>query len=70
MHSNLDVMAVCADEQFDYQAMQTYLQTHIPQAEGPLEVRQFGGGRAETLPSPTAYQFDPMQIPHLLPLQR
>lgn len=24
----------------------------------------------ETLPSPTAYQFDPMQIPHILPLER
>jgi predicted metal-dependent hydrolase len=24
----------------------------------------------ETLPSPTAYQFDPMQIPHLVDLER
>jgi len=46
MHSDLDVMPVPADEQFDYQAMQTYLRTHVPQAEGALEVRQFGGGHA------------------------
>ena len=46
MHSDLDVMPVRADEQFDYQAMQTYLHTHVAHAEGPLEVRQFGGGHA------------------------
>ena len=46
MHSDLDVMPVRADEQFNYQAIQTYLQTHVAHAEGPLEVRQFGGGHA------------------------
>src|SRR5260370_40595087 len=46
MHSDLDVIAVRADEQFDYQVMQTYLHMHVPHAEGPLEVRQFGGGHA------------------------
>src|SRR5215471_16618213 len=46
MHSDLDVMPVRADEQFDYQAMQTYLHTHVAYAEGPLEVQQFGGGHA------------------------
>src|SRR5215510_10855600 len=46
MPSHLDVMPVRADEQFDSQAMQTYLRTHVPHAEGPLEVRQFGSGHA------------------------
>ncbi len=38
MHSDLDVMPVRADEQFNYQAMQAYLLAHIPHAEGVLEV--------------------------------
>src|SRR5712691_1862808 len=46
MRSDLDVMPVRADEQFNYQAMQTYIHTHVVHAEGPLEVRQFGGGHA------------------------
>src|SRR5215217_676117 len=46
MHSHPDVMPVRTDEQFDYQAMQAYLHTHVAHAEGPLEVRQFGGGHA------------------------
>jgi len=46
MHSDLDVMSVRADEQFDYHAMQTYLHTHVAHTEGSLEVRQFGGGHA------------------------
>ena len=46
MHSDLDVMPVRADEQFDYQSMQAYLHTHVAHAEGPLEVQQFGGGHA------------------------
>ena len=46
MHSDLDVITVRADEQFNSQAMQTYLHTHVAHAEGPLEVRQFGGGHA------------------------
>jgi aminoglycoside phosphotransferase (APT) family kinase protein len=46
MHSDIDVMSVRADEQFDYQAMEAYLHTHVAHAEGPLEVRQFGGGHA------------------------
>src|SRR5499433_3374458 len=46
MHSDLDVMPVRADEQFNCQDMQIYLQTHVAHAEGPLEVRQFGGGHA------------------------
>src|SRR5262249_21252777 len=46
MPSHLDVMPVRADEQFDYQAMQTYLHTHVAHAKGPLEVQQFGGGHA------------------------
>jgi len=33
----LDIIAVRADEQFNYQAMQTYLQTYVAHAEGPLE---------------------------------
>ena len=41
MRSDVDVMPVRADEQFDYQAMQIYLHTHVAHAEGPLEVRQF-----------------------------
>src|SRR5262249_8960019 len=46
MLSNSDVIPVRTDEQFDYQAMQTYLRTHVPHVEGLLEVRQFGGGHA------------------------
>ena len=46
MHFNLDVMPVRADEGFDHQAMEAYLHTHVAHAEGPLEVRQFGGGHA------------------------
>jgi len=46
MRSDLGVMSVRADERFDYQAMQTYLHTHVPHAEGDLEVWQFGGGHA------------------------
>lgn len=46
MHSDSDVITVRVDEQFNYQAMQTYLRTHVPHAEGLLEVRQFGGGHA------------------------
>jgi aminoglycoside phosphotransferase (APT) family kinase protein len=41
-----DVIAVRADEQFDHQAMQSYLHRQVPHAEGALEVRQFGGGHA------------------------
>src|SRR2546423_4009401 len=46
MDSDSDVIPVRAGEQFDYHAMQTYLRTYISQAEGTLEVRQFGGGHA------------------------
>jgi aminoglycoside phosphotransferase (APT) family kinase protein len=46
MHADRDIIAVRADEQFDYQAMQAYLRTHLSHAEGALEVRQFGGGHA------------------------
>jgi aminoglycoside phosphotransferase (APT) family kinase protein len=46
MCPDLDIIAVRADEQFNYPAMQTYLHTHVAHAEGPLEVRQFGGGHA------------------------
>ena len=44
MHSDLDVIPVRTDEQFNYQAMQTYLHTHVAHAEGTLEVQQFGEG--------------------------
>src|SRR2546427_3846396 len=46
MHADRDIIAIRADEQFDYQAMQAYLRTHLPHAEGTLEVWQFGGGHA------------------------
>src|SRR5437870_11637508 len=46
MHADRDIIATRADEQFDYQAMQAHLRAHLPHAEGPLEVRQFGGGHA------------------------
>lgn len=46
MHFDRDLMPVRVDEQFDYQAMEAYLHRHVAHAEGPLEVRQFGGGHA------------------------
>jgi aminoglycoside phosphotransferase (APT) family kinase protein len=46
MDADRDIIAVRADEQFDYQAMQAYLRSHLAYAEGTLEVRQFGGGHA------------------------
>ena len=46
MYADRDTIAVRADEQFDYQAMQAYLRAHLPHAGGTLEVRQFGGGHA------------------------
>jgi aminoglycoside phosphotransferase (APT) family kinase protein len=46
MDADRDIIAVRADEQFDYQAMQAYLRAHLAHAEGTLEVRQFGGGHA------------------------
>jgi aminoglycoside phosphotransferase (APT) family kinase protein len=41
-----DVITVRADEQLDVQAVRDYLHTHVPEATGPLEVQQFGGGHA------------------------
>jgi aminoglycoside phosphotransferase (APT) family kinase protein len=46
MPADRDIIAVRADEQFDYPAMQAYLRAHLAHAEGTLEVRQFGGGHA------------------------
>ena len=39
MHSDLDVMPVRTDEQFDYWAMQAYLRARLPHVEGTLEVQ-------------------------------
>ena len=41
-----DIIAVRADEQLAARAVQDYLQAHLPEATGPLEVQQFGGGHA------------------------
>jgi aminoglycoside phosphotransferase (APT) family kinase protein len=34
------------DERLDTTRLEPYLRTHLPDAEGPLSVRQFGGGKA------------------------
>ena len=34
------------DEHLDTSRLEPYLRAHLPGAEGPLSVRQFGGGKA------------------------
>src|SRR5438445_13426408 len=34
------------DERLDTSRLEPYLRAHLPGAEGPLSVRQFGGGKA------------------------
>ena len=41
-----EVIDVRADEVFDAARLKPYLREHLPGAEGPLRVRQFGGGHA------------------------
>jgi len=41
-----DVIRVRADERFDEEVLHAYLRSRLPGAEGPLQVRQFGGGHA------------------------
>ena len=41
-----DTIPVRADEHFDETRLAEYLRAHLPEADGPLTVRQFGGGAA------------------------
>ena len=34
------------DERLDTSRLEPYLRAHLPGAEGPMSVRQFGGGKA------------------------
>ena len=41
-----EVIAVRADEQLDLTRLEPWLRAHLPDATGPLAIRQFGGGHA------------------------
>ena len=58
------------DERLDTSRLEPYLRAHLPGAEGPLSVRQFGGGKANLTyllrfgserirPAPAAFGADP-----------
>ncbi len=44
--SDPETMPVRAEEQLDATRLEPYLRAHLPAAEGPLEIAQFGGGHA------------------------
>jgi aminoglycoside phosphotransferase (APT) family kinase protein len=46
MQRDQDTIEVRAEERFDTTRLEPYLREHLEGAEGPLEVRQFGGGHA------------------------
>ena len=41
-----ELIDVRSDEQLDLTRLEPYLRERLPEAEGPLELRQFGGGHA------------------------
>jgi aminoglycoside phosphotransferase (APT) family kinase protein len=41
-----DTIEVRAEERLDTVRLEPYLRAHLPDAEGPFELRQFGGGHA------------------------
>ena len=44
--ANPELIEVRHDERLDLSRLEPWLRTHLPHTEGPLSVRQFGGGRA------------------------
>lgn len=46
MESDREVIDVRADERFDTARAEPWLREHLPEAEGPFELAQFGGGHA------------------------
>src|SRR3954449_12213724 len=53
------------DERLDTARLEPYLRAHLPGAEGPLSVRQFGGGKANLT---YLLRFGPLPYPPLLGL--
>ena len=45
-YTDLELIDVRADEQLDLTRLEPWLRDHLPAAEGPLLIRQFGGGLA------------------------
>ena len=46
MRDDPELIDVRPDEQLELERLEPYLRSHLPGAEGPLELRQFGGGHA------------------------